>query len=88
MKASFDKIYENKKFGPLLVTPVVDLQPFLKGFFGYDRHTMNSQACKLGIPSMQLELAPEVRENLAKDDKMIKMWAQAIVQLYLEVIVP
>lgn len=49
---TFNQIYANEKIGPDSIQPVVELEPKLKGFFGYDRHTMNSQACKLGIPSL------------------------------------
>jgi hypothetical protein len=30
----------------------VETDPYLKGYWGDDRHTMNSQASILGIPSL------------------------------------
>lgn len=42
LNKTFNDMYKDEKIGPDQVTPVVELEPKLKGFFGYDRHTMNS----------------------------------------------
>ena len=49
---------------------------------------MSSQNCKLGIPSIQLELPPQIRHHLANCPDMIRKWAKLIVEIYNEIIVP
>jgi len=49
---------------------------------------MSSQASRLGIPSFQLELEPDVRKNLATSKEMQQAWAKMIVEIYTNIIVP
>ena len=42
----------------------------------------------MGIPTFQFEMPPHVRSHLAENDDMLKKWAQIIVDLYKNMIVP
>ena len=83
MTAAYEDTY------PAGVEVEVDVDPeYLQGFQGWNIHTMTSQNCKLGIPSIQLELPPQIRHHLANSPEMITRWAKVIVEIYNEVIVP
>ena len=87
-KKKINRIYKDKKIGLDHLKGRAEIDPDLDGFWGYDRHSMNSQCSKMGIPSLQLEIPPDFRKNLADSDKMIELWATAIIEMYNEVIVP
>ena len=87
-KRKINKIYKDKKIGLEHLKGRAEIEPDLDGFWGFDRHSMNSQCCKMGIPSIQLEIPPDFRKNMADSDKMIEEWAQAIIEIYHEVVVP
>ena len=61
VEKNFNEIYQDIRVGINQIKTEVETDPYLKGFWGDNRHTMNSQASKLGIPSLQLELAPDIR---------------------------
>jgi hypothetical protein len=78
-KKKINKIYKDKKVGLDHLKGRAEIDPDLDGFWGYNRHSMNSQCSKAGIPSLQLEIPPDFRKNLADSDKMIDAWATAII---------
>lgn len=87
---NIDKIYEGIELKAANGTrkPRAEIDPFLHGFWGTDYHTMTSQSSIMGIPTFQFEMPPHVRSHLARNDEMLKKWAQIIVDLYQNLLVP
>ena len=67
---------------------MIETDPQLHGFWGYDYHTMTSQCSEMGIPTFQLEMPPHVRVHLAESPQMLKKFAELIVNVYNNMIVP
>ena len=83
-----DSIYKGVVLGTRQLKPKTDPDCALHGYWGDWLHTMTSQANKLGIPSFQFEMEPEIRKSLAEDNNIQKQWAKIIVKAYQEMIVP
>lgn len=81
----FGKLFEGLKIGNF--QPKCNCDPYLNGLWGGNIATMNEQAVKLGIPSVQLEIPRKMRNLLDKDDKFKQGFLEVLVGAYRDVIV-
>merc|ERR1711865_63673 len=73
------------KGGPL----VVEASPVLNGFWGKHKlKTLSHQSVLLGIPALQLEAPPWLRQRIISEPKLCTALAAAIAQAFQEVVVP
>jgi len=75
----------SKKGNPMMA----DVDPDLHGYWGEDTATtMSHQSVLLGIPAVQFECPPILREKLVIDKKLVTLFAEAIAGTYHDVVVP
>ncbi|CAE7706757.1 unnamed protein product, partial [Symbiodinium necroappetens] len=64
----------------------VDADPCLHGFWGEDTvTTISHQSVLLGIPAVQFEMPPRLREQLVRDPELGRRFADAIAEIYRDV---
>ena len=67
----------------------VKADPVLHGFWGDDTvTTISHQSVLLGIPAVQFEMPPRLREQLVTKPELAKRFAAAIQEVYFEVVTP
>jgi len=67
----------------------VDSKPTLNGFWGKQKlKTLSHQSALLGIPSIQLEVPPRLRQRFIDKPELYTAFAAAISQAFQEVIIP
>lgn len=68
---------------------VVESKPVLNGFWGKQKlKTLSHQSVLLGIPALQFEAPPRLRQRFIADPKLCAAVAAAIAQAFREVVVP
>lgn len=67
----------------------VDVDPVLHGFWGKDTvATISHQSALLGIPAVQFEMPPRLREQLLSNEELGRGFAAAIAEAYREDVAP
>ncbi len=67
--------------------PVCNNEPYLNGYWGCENlYTMTEQAIDLGIPSMQLEIPKEMRQQLYTNKSFSDSFLKAILTSYETVV--
>lgn len=67
----------------------VDADPRLHGFWGEDTvTTISHQSVLCGIPAVQFEMPPRLREQLVYDPELCALFAKTISRVYHDVVVP
>lgn len=73
--------------GPRANLITVQTEPKLDGFRP-EWHTMSMQSAMLGVPSVQLELPPHLRDRLVCDAELMRLFANCISKVFYETVVP
>merc|ERR1711865_892043 len=73
--------------GPRANLITVQTEPKLDGFRP-EWHTMSMQSALLGVPSVQLELPPHLRDRLVYDAELMRSFANGISKVFHETVVP
>lgn len=73
--------------GPRANLITVQTEPKLDGFRP-EWHTMAMQSAMLGVPSVQLELPPHLRDRLVCDAELMRLFANCISKVFHETVVP
>lgn len=90
LKKTLDKVLArhrvlNSQGRPL----VVEMQPTLNGYWGKQKlKTLSHQSVLLGVPALQLEAPPRLRERFIADAELQTSVAAALSQVFREVVVP
>ena len=67
----------------------VEGDPYLCGLWGHDcEHTLSHQSVRLGVPAFQLEAPRSLRAALMKEEDALDRMAEAIINVYQNVVVP
>lgn len=67
----------------------VNVDPCLHGFWGQDTvTTISHQSVLLGIPAVQFEMPPRLREQLVSQPELTSRFAAGLAEVYKEMVVP